>query len=176
MKLKFILVLLIVVGVSHASDNLLPQIKIKDLQKKVVKTDDLYKDGPILINFWSLSCEPCKKEMVHLDKFNQQYAKAGFRVMSINIDSPRSVAKVKSYVKAQKFSFPVFLDPKAEFFRKTGGKVMPYILIVTSAGEIVSHHMGYNVGDEKSIEEDIQNLLKTENEKQLRSGAKILDE
>ncbi len=172
MKLKFVLILLWVFTVLQAADTQLSQTKIRDLKNKVVKTQSLYKDGPILINFWSLSCEPCKKEMVYLDKFHQQYAEAGFRIMSINIDSPRSASKVKSYVKSQKYSFPVFLDPRAEFFRKTGGKVMPYVLLVNKNGEIINRHMGFNPGDEKKLEAEIRELLEM---KAVRQEGKTLE-
>ena len=47
----------------------------------------------------------------------------------INIDSQRSMSKVKSYIKSQKFSFTVLSDPRAELFRKTGGSTVPQIVV-----------------------------------------------
>jgi hypothetical protein len=69
------------------------------------------------------------------------------------------MSKVKSYIKSQKFSFTVLSDPKAELFRKMGGKVMPFVIIADSTGEIISRHVGYNPGDEKKLEEEILHLL-----------------
>jgi hypothetical protein len=69
------------------------------------------------------------------------------------------MSKVKSYIKSQKFSFTVLSDPKAELFRKMGGKVMPFVIIADSTGEIISRHVGYNPGDEKKLEEEIVHLL-----------------
>ena len=66
---------------------------------------------------------------------------------------------MKSYIKSQKFSFTVLSDPKAELFRKMGGKVMPFVIIADSKGEIISRHVGYNPGDEKKLEEEIVHLL-----------------
>ena len=66
---------------------------------------------------------------------------------------------MKSYIKSQKFSFTVLSDPKAELFRKMGGKVMPFVIIADSTGEIISRHVGYNPGDEKKLEEEIVHLL-----------------
>ena len=45
----------------------LPSFKFKTLDKKKVKLEEFYKDGPIAVNVWNLSCEPCKKEMKYLN-------------------------------------------------------------------------------------------------------------
>ena len=82
--------------------------------------------------------------------------------MSVSIYSPRSMSKVKSYIKSQKFSFTVLSDPKAELFRKMGGKVMPFVIIADSTGVIINSHVCYNPGDEKTLEKEIFHLLGTQ--------------
>ena len=49
-----------------------------------------------------MACEPCKKEMKFLNEFHQKYNDYGFKVISINMDTPRSMSKVKKYVKSSK--------------------------------------------------------------------------
>ena len=134
-------------------------MKLKDLKNKRQDLSQYYSDGPILLNIWNLACEPCKKEMKELDKLNIKYGPQGFEVVSINIDNTRSMSKVKSYVNSQKYSFTVLSDPKAEFFRKMGGKVMPFVIIADSTGKIINRHVGYNLGDEKNLEKEIVHLL-----------------
>ena len=151
--------LAIVFTIVWAGSNHLPKIKLKDLQNKKQELSQYYSDGPILINFWNLACEPCKKEMKELDKLQLKYEKQGLDVVSINIDNTRSMSKVKSYVKSQKYAFTVLSDPRAELFRKMGGKVMPFVIIADSTGEIISRHLGYNPGDEKELEKEILHLL-----------------
>ena len=134
-------------------------MKLKDLNNKRQELSQYYKGGPLLLNFWNLACEPCKKEMKELDKLNIRYNDQGFKYVSINIDTPRQMSKVKSYVNSQKFSFTVLSDPRAELFRKMGGKVMPFVIISDSTGEIKNRHVGYNPGDEKKLEKEILHLL-----------------
>ena len=38
---------------------------------------------------------------------------------------------------------------------------MPFVIIADSVGEIINRHVGYNPGDEKELEKEILNLLKT---------------
>ena len=159
MKKFFIINLLVLMTIGWSGTNHLPNMKLKDLKNKRQELSQYYNDGPILINIWNLACEPCKKEMKELDKLNIKYGPQGFEVVSINIDNTRSMSKVKSYVNSQKYSFTVLSDPKAEFFRKMGGKVMPFVIIADSTGKIINRHVGYNPGDEIRLEKEILHIL-----------------
>jgi len=159
MKKFFIINLLVLMTIGWSGTNHLPNMKLKDLKNKRQDLSQYYSDGPILLNIWNLACEPCKKEMKELDKLNIKYGPQGFEVVSINIDNTRSMSKVKSYVNSQKYSFTVLSDPKAEFFRKMGGKVMPFVIIADSTGKIINRHVGYNPGDEIRLEKEILHIL-----------------
>ena len=159
MKKFLLLNVAIILSIVWAGTQHLPKMKLKDLNNKRQELNQYYSDGPILLNFWNLACEPCKKEMKELDKIHVKYSDKGFEVVSINIDNTRSMSKVKSYVNSQKYSFTVLSDPRAELFRKMGAKVMPFVLIADSTGEIINRHVGYNPGDEKELEKEILHLL-----------------
>ena len=159
MKIICWISLVVLLAFNWAGTQHLPDIKLKDLNNKRQVLSQYYSDGPILINFWNLACEPCKKEMKELDKIHVKYSDKGFEVVSVNIDNTRSMSKVKSYVNSQKYSFTVLSDPRAELFRKMGAKVMPFVLIADSTGEIINRHVGYNPGDEKELEKEILHLL-----------------
>ena len=58
-----------------------------------------------------------------------------------------------------KWDFPVLSDPRAEFFRKTGGKGMPYLLLVNRDGSIFKRHVGFNPGEEVALEAEIIEML-----------------
>ena len=159
MKIICWISLVVLLAFNWAGTQHLPNIKLKDLKNNRQELSQYYSDGPILINFWNLACEPCKKEMKELDKIHVKYFDKGFEVVSINIDNTRSMSKVKSYVNSQKYSFTVLSDPKAELFRKMGAKVMPFVIITDSTGKIINRHVGYNPGDEKELEKEIIHLL-----------------
>ena len=159
MKIICWISLVVLLAFNWAGTQHLPNIKLKDLKNNRQELSQYYSDGPILINFWNLACEPCKKEMKELDKIHVKYFDKGFEVVSINIDNTRSMSKVKSYVNSQKYSFSILSDPRAELFRKMGGKVMPFVIIADSTGEIKNRHVGYNPGDEKELEKEILHLL-----------------
>ena len=138
---------------------LIPNLKFKDLNNKKVMLEDFYSKGPILMNFWTLSCEPCKKEMKHLSKINERYTESGFQIVSVNMDTPRTMKKVKQFVNSQKYSFKVLSDPRQELFRKIGGSVMPLVIFVNMDGTIGKRHIGYSPGDEVGLENEIVEII-----------------
>ena len=57
----------------------LPVLKLKDLNNKRLNLSSLYADGPVAINAWNMSCEPCKKEMKYLNDFHIKYQDLPFQ-------------------------------------------------------------------------------------------------
>ena len=156
-------ILLILSTFAFSTKTDLPNVKLKNMNKENVKMVDLTKDGPIVINFWNLACEPCKKEMKFLNQFHKKYREDNFQVFSINMDTPRSMSKVKSFIKTTGYEFTVLSDPRSESFRKLGGKAMPLLLLVNKDGSIYKRHTGYNPGDEIALEEEIKELILNNN-------------
>lgn len=162
---KKLLLFLFISVVAFASDtNLgekyLPDIVLKDFSKDKINTSDLYKDGPALVNFWYLACAPCLKEMKFLDEFNSKYSDTGFSVYSVNTDTPRSLARVKSYIKSKKYTMKILSDPSSKLLKKLGSRACPFTVLVNTDGTIYSTHLGYNPGDEVALEEEIKDLIK----------------
>ncbi len=123
-----------------------------------IEFSEINKKGPTLVSFWALWCKPCRAEMKHLEKLYKKYSDKGFTIIGINQDSPRSVAKVKSYVSSHKITFPIVTDSNQEIFQMFNGQSIPLTVLFNKDGKIVYKHTGYLPGDEKKIEVE---LLKT---------------
>ena len=163
MIIKILIILFSFVMASEGS--LLPKAFLKDLDNNKIAIYDYIEQGPMVLSFWFLACEPCKKEMVFLDLYNEKYSKYGFNIVSINTDNSRSFGRVKPFVSSKKYSFTVLSDPKSSFFRKVGGIVCPYTVIVNADGKIINKYMGYNPGDEKKLEKEIEDSIGKERAK-----------
>ncbi|MDX9758155.1 MAG: TlpA disulfide reductase family protein [Bacteroidota bacterium] len=115
--------------------------------------------GAVLISFWAMWCEPCKQEMKALVPVFEKYREHNFHYLAVNLDNPRSLAKVKAYVRAQKLPYTFLLDPNSEIFKKLNGQGMPYSLLIDQSGTLIAKRTGFNAGEEKEIEEDIRKIL-----------------
>ena len=144
---------------AHSQESKIPNLSINLIDGTKAKIQDLAKDGPLIIDFWATWCIPCKKLMKHLNKFVLDYGDQGLTVLMINVDSPRSIGKVKTYIKSQDYQFLVGLDPNKIISKKLNNVVMPTTILVDKDGNIVWRHQGYVQGEEKLIKKQIEAIL-----------------
>lgn len=137
----------------------IPDLTFDLLTGKSITLSELSEKGPVLIDFWATWCNPCKLEMVQLQKIYQSYRDRGLTILAISQDSPRSLAKVRSFIRAKRYTFPVALDPNQQVGLKLNANVLPTTILVNSDREIVWRHQGYLPGDEKDIKAEILKLL-----------------
>ncbi|SVA19033.1 uncharacterized protein METZ01_LOCUS71887, partial [marine metagenome] len=155
---RFIIVSLFLLSISSAQDRV-PNLRLKMLNGKYAKLYDFLKDGPMIIDFWATWCEPCKKQMRYLDLFHNHFKKLGFKVLTVNTDTPKSMSKVKPYVRTKGFEFNVAVDPNSQIKKKLKIQQMPTTIIVDQDGTVVYRHKGYVPGDEVGILKAITQLL-----------------
>tara|TARA_Y100001001_G_scaffold159651_1_gene180968 strand:+ start:20 stop:538 length:519 start_codon:yes stop_codon:yes gene_type:complete len=146
-------------------DIMLPDLSIRLLDGKRVRLSALLEEGPLLVSFWATWCAPCKKEMIFLEEFHQKYNENSFRVLAISTDSPKSMSKVKSYIRAKKYTFLVGIDPNQEIAKKMNALLMPTTLILNKDRKVSWYHQGFIPGDEKEIEAQIRAVLYLDQEK-----------
>ncbi len=146
-------------------DIMLPDLSVRLLDGKQVRLSALLEEGPLLVSFWATWCAPCKKEMIFLEKFHQKYNENSFRVLAISTDSPKSMSKVKSYIRAKKYTFLVGIDPNQEIAKKMNALLMPTTLILNKDRKVSWYHQGFIPGDEKEIEAQIRAVLYLDQEK-----------
>ena len=161
-RILYLILVLIVLPTSYAEqkrDMMLPDLSIKLIDGKQTRLSLLLEDGPILVNFWATWCAPCKKEMIFLEEFHKKYSDQGFRVLAISTDSPKSMSKVKSYIRAKKHTFLVGLDPNQEVAKKMNAMVMPTVVLIDKDRKVSWYHQGFIPGDENEIEAQILQLL-----------------
>ena len=146
-------------------DIMLPDLSVRLLDGKQVRLSALLEEGPLLVSFWATWCAPCKKEMRFLEEFHQKYNENSFRVLAISTDSPKSMSKVKSYIRAKKYTFLVGIDPNQEIAKKMNALLMPTTLILNKDRKVSWYHQGFIPGDEKEIEAQIRAVLYLDQEK-----------
>tara|TARA_B110000003_G_scaffold187494_2_gene186387 strand:- start:243 stop:746 length:504 start_codon:yes stop_codon:yes gene_type:complete len=156
LSMRFFFVLLFLTTIEAKK---IPDLKIKLLDGSKTSLAELTKDGPLMIDFWATWCVPCLKVMKYLDEYHIEYKNQGFKVLMINTDSPRSIGKVKSYLKSQNHQFLIGLDPNKVISKKLNGLVMPTLILVEKGGEIKWRHQGYLPGEEEEIKKQITQLI-----------------
>jgi peroxiredoxin len=157
MKKFLVVAVLLLSSQLYAQDNL--NFSFTTLNGESTSLSELEKEGPVLISFWALWCKPCRVEMRALNEMYKKYKEKGFTILGINQDTPRSIAKVRSYVSSQNIKYPILLDPDMQYFQMLNGQALPYSILYSQEGKVVYRQTGYLPGDEENIEKVLSELL-----------------
>lgn len=136
----------------------------KTLDNEIIHVDSLTQKGPVIITFWALWCKPCKEEMIALADVYSDVPFDSASIISVNIDTPRSLNRVKSYVSAHNIPFPCCTDPGREILRIFNTTNIPFLAVLNTNREVVIKHSGYVPGDVEELSGKIEELLKRERE------------
>lgn len=112
----------------------------------------------VMINFWATWCAPCREEMPHLNKLHEQYRKAGFVLLGVNVDDKAAAAEAMA--RELKIVFPVLFDTDKQVSRRYDVDAMPSTLLIDRDGKVRYIFRGYRSGTEQRYDAAIRELIK----------------
>jgi peroxiredoxin len=137
-----------------------PNFTLPDLAGKKVELKTLLAKGPVFIHFWATWCVPCQEEMPYLEAIYKKYKDKGLGVVAISVDDPKTVAKVKSFIKGRRYTFLVLLDTAQEVSNLYHVQdIMPTDYLLDAKGKVRKVFTGYKAGDEVTFEKEVVSLL-----------------
>ena len=160
MKIRFLLLLTVLlagVGIMSAQ---LPAVDLKDISGKSVRTDTLQNGGrPLIIDFFATWCKPCNRELSAISEVYEDWQEeTGVKLIAVSIDEAHNIHKVKPLVDRLGWPYEVLLDPNSDLKRALGIQLIPYTLVVDGNGRIVYKHQGYTDGAEEELIEEVRKV------------------
>ncbi len=158
----FILLVGVIMAISfnasaNVSSRVAPDFTLKSLDGNNVRLQEQL-GNVVVINFWASWCGPCRQELPHFEKFQQDYEDLGFTVLAVNVDENPS--KATSLLEDIAVSFPVLFDQQDKVSKLYDVKAMPTTVIVDRSGVQRLTHYGYKSGDEYKYKAVIKALLR----------------
>jgi peroxiredoxin len=138
----------------EAADFTLP-----DLQGKPVRLSDL-RGKIVFLNLWATWCPPCRVEMPGMERLYRQLAGRDFAMLAVAEDTGGANA-VAPFVREQRLTFPVLLDPDATLSPRYGATGYPETFIIDRSGRVVNHTIGPAEWDSKEMLAYFEQLLAT---------------
>ena len=132
--------------------------ELYSLSGKLLSTEEIMKKSDakyLIVDFFSLICEPCKRSLPKWDKFYKENKPKGFEFILVSLPAQDDIKKVKkdlkNYFKENKFSFDVVFDQYSKVGKqfgavdeKTGDVTLPMIFVLDKSGKILFKASSYD--------------------------------
>ncbi len=101
-----------------------------------------YAGRTVLIHYWATWCEPCKQDMTLLKQLQAKYAKRGFALIGINLDSDRATAV--SFLKRSSLPWAQLYEPgglDSRLATELGVLTLPTMILVGKDGKVLNRNI-----------------------------------
>ena len=158
---KLLSLICLLVGATSIYAQQLPDVKVEDIEGKMVSVRELVKGKPMIISYWSIACKPCIQELNAINDALEDWRKeADFTVVAVSTDDARLKAPAKNMATSRGWDFVCLFDDKQVLRRAMNVNQTPYTVLVDAEGNVVKVHVGYQPGNEEEIFDEILELKK----------------
>jgi peroxiredoxin len=112
-----------------------PDFQFHVTEEQLVSLSE-FQGSPVLLNFWTTTCGPCRIEMPYLQQIWDEWQGKGLILLAINIAESPSV--VENFMQSQGLSLPVLLDSTGAIAAQYGIRAIPTTFFIDSQG-VVQH-------------------------------------
>jgi peroxiredoxin len=163
---KILSLLCLVLAVSFASAQQLPDVNVENAQGKVLSVRSLAQGKPMIISYWSIACKPCIQELNAInDSLAEWREEADFVVVAVSVDDARLKAQAKAVANSRGWEFICVYDENQALKRAMNVSLTPQSFVVDGEGNIIFSHSGYTPGSEQLLFDKIVELKKGQKKK-----------
>jgi peroxiredoxin len=114
-------------------------IRVMDTER-IYDSKELLGKKVVVLRFQSSYCKPCVKESAAFSRLVSRYRTRGVEFVALHVQD--TAADVRRFVKTQKPTYPVALDPRLALGNRFGFKGTPYTVVIDLRGEMVAQIHG----------------------------------
>lgn len=118
---------------------LAPDFQLRSRDGQSVSLSD-FRGKPVLINFWTTWCPPCRAEMPYLQEIYDDWSGRGLVVLTVNVGE--SPSKVREFMQAYNLSLPMLLDTEGATVQKYTISAIPITFFIDKDGIIQAKIIG----------------------------------
>jgi thiol-disulfide isomerase/thioredoxin len=112
-------------------------------RQRAFDSRDLIGKKILVLRFQASWCKPCVKESAGLSRVAERYRARGVEIVALHVQD--TAVDVQRFVREQKVSYAVALDPRLTIANGFGFKGTPYTVVVDRGGEMVARIHGESV-------------------------------
>ncbi len=134
-----------------------PELGLADLNGRSLRLADL-RGKVVVVDFWASWCAPCRESFPFWNGLQRRYGAQGLVVVGVSVD--RDVSNVRSFLRRNPAVFRVVHDGGHAIADRYRPSTMPSTFIIDKRGVVRQVHRGFRSSDTRSLESQIQALLR----------------
>lgn len=134
-----------------------PDFTVLDKDGNSISLSDNF-GKPLVVNFWATWCPPCIAELPAFDDLYEKYGdQVTFMMVNMTDGYQEKLNDVKSFIKDNEYSFPVYFDTEYNAANAYFVNSIPKTIFINENGELSDTHLG--AMSEHTLEDYINDLI-----------------
>ncbi|MGE3466953.1 MAG: TlpA family protein disulfide reductase [Pyrinomonadaceae bacterium] len=137
----------------------LAEMSWTDANDRVHKVGDL-KGKAVILDFWATYCEPCKREIPHLNSLIAKYGPDSLHIVGLNVGGEEDAPKIPDFVKTTKMDYDLAF-PEEDLTRYIFAERsdIPQTLVIDRSGNIVTKIIGFSPVIQKELDAAVEKAV-----------------
>jgi len=136
----------------------IPNFTLTLLNGKSIQMDEL-RGKTVFLNFFTLSCPACMKELPLIEKELWPKYKDNKDIVILIVGREESLQKLKAFRDKKEFTFPMASDIDRKVYSLFAGKYVPRNVVIDKSGKLVVSEVGFTIEKSKELFQKIENEL-----------------
>lgn len=117
----------------------------------------------VILDFWATYCEPCKREIPHLNSLIAKYGADNLHVVGLNVGGPEDRAKIPNFVATTKIDYGIaFPEDDLTQFIFAERSDIPQTAIFDRKGRMVKKIIGFSPQIQKELDVAVEQAINSE--------------
>ena len=132
-----------------------PDFELMDTEGRLHRLSD-YRGRPVIINFWTTWCPPCREEIPSMNRAWQILEQEGIAMLAINMGEDEDTIFI--FTADYPADFPMLMDRSGEVIAEWPVKGLPTTYVIAPDGRIAYRAIGSREWDDAGLLDKVRAL------------------
>lgn len=127
--------------------------------ERVQKLSDL-KGKAVILDFWATYCEPCKREIPHLNSLVAKYGADNLVIVGLNVGGDEDRAKIPQFTATTKIDYAIaFPESELSSFIFATNSAIPQTAVFDRSGTMIKKIIGFEQAQKIELDESVARAI-----------------
>ncbi|MBV9217028.1 MAG: TlpA family protein disulfide reductase [Acidobacteria bacterium] len=138
----------------------LSEMSWTDQKDTVQKVGDL-KGKAVILDFWATYCDPCRREIPHLNSLLAKYGADNLHIVGVNVGGEEDYPEIPKFIAQTKIDYPIgFPEPALANYIFAQQDDIPQTLVIDRNGAVITKVVGFDATIQHQLDAAVERAVK----------------